>query len=254
MASIYKVFEWALRDTTDVTVAVSAAERALGEPVIGRRWPWSSRKDGRPDVRVIPNGVDLGRFTPQGAVALRSSEPLVVCVGRLARQKGQDVAVEALARMATGTARLRLVGSSQPEQHAALVELASRLGVLDRVELFGPSDDPAAHFRSADVVVLPSRWEAMSLSLIEAMACGTAVVASAVAGTELLANGAGVLVPPGDPTALAGAVDQLLADPAWRQQLAGVARQRAESEADLAVAVAANLRLWDEVVLAGRPR
>ena len=165
-------------------------------------------------------------------------------VGRLTRQKGQDVAVRALAAMQTPGAVLRLVGDG-PDR-AALLELAASLGLSARIELTGTVDDTAPHLRAADVVIAPSRWEGLSLTLLEAMACGAPIVASRVAGTAAL-GGVGVLVAPDDPTALAAAADQLLADPDRAKACGAAARARAVERFALEDSVASNLALWREV-------
>jgi glycosyltransferase involved in cell wall biosynthesis len=243
LSPLYKAFELAMSGVTDAVVAVSVAEAAQGARSFGR---------GRgAAIRVIANGVDLQRFNPDGAVAARPADPLIVCVGRLARQKGQDVAIRALHQLSAPNARLRLVGPGDAVERTILEALAAHLGVGDRIEFYGPSSDPAAHMRAADVIVQPSRWEGLSLTMLEAMACGAAVVASEVPGSELLA-GAGVVVPPEDPTALARAIDWVLGDASRGRRLGLAARRKVEIEADLSLTLAANLDLWDELVAARR--
>ncbi|MFF3937849.1 glycosyltransferase [Streptomyces phaeofaciens] len=200
---------WAAR-----LVCVSEAERATGERAgIAGRW------------HVVPNGVDPERFRPGPAGPARAAllpdldpaAPLVVCVGRLCRQKGQDVLLRAWAdvvRQAPG-ARLVLVGDG-PDR-AALRSLAPR-----SVVFAGTAADPAPWYRAADLVVLPSRWEGMALAPLEALACGRAVVLTEVDGAreslpaDLVPH---CLVPADDPKALAGAVTALLADPSLRASL-----------------------------------
>ena len=96
--------------------------------------------------------------------------------------------------MRTPAVRLRLVGDG--EDRAAIDQQVDALGLTGRVELVGFRPDPAPDLRAADVVVIPSRYDGMSLVLLEAMACGAAVVATRVPGTSAL-DGAGVLVPSG---------------------------------------------------------
>jgi glycosyltransferase involved in cell wall biosynthesis len=174
-----------------------------------------------------------------------------VCVGRLARQKGQDVAIEALALMRTRSAHLRLVGDG-PDR-AALEALAAACGVADRVEFAGNQPSTAPHYRAADVVVVPSRWDGLSLGLLEAMACGAAVVASAVAGARVVV-GAGLTVPPGDAVALAAALDDLVGDPGRRRAMGRAARDRVVADHALERSLAANLDLWERVARPDRGR
>ncbi len=235
LAPAYRAFERAAARLADAIVTVSEEEAAEGRGVLG---------GGARRLVMIPNGVDTEAFTPDGPVAGRGEDPLLVCVGRLVPEKGQDVAVRALALMRATSARLRLVGDG-PEC-SALSTLAQRLGVGGRVELVGSTPDPAPHLRAADVVVIPSRREGMSLVLLEAMACGATVVSTSVSGSSAL-GGAGLLVPTGDPGALAAAIDDLLADPARRTRLGEAARRRAASQFDLRATTTQNLDLWHRV-------
>jgi glycosyltransferase involved in cell wall biosynthesis len=235
LAPAYRAAERALAGVADAVVCVSDDELAAGRPVLGRA---AAR------ARVIENGVDVERFSPHGPVAGRGDGPLVVCVGRLTRQKGQDLAVDALAALADQRARLRLVGSG-PDA-AALADRAAALGVAGRVEMIGTVPDPAPHVRAADVVVVPSRWDGLSLALLEAMACGAAIVAARAEGASVL-EGAGVLVPTGDSAAVAAAVDRLLADPGERARLGAAARARAVDRFDVRRSLAATVDLWREL-------
>lgn len=193
----------------DRVLCVSEAERLTGLRA-GVRAAWS----------VLPNGVDLRVFRPEGArFAYADGAPLVVCVGRLCRQKGQDVLLRAWPRVRRQVpgARLVLVGAGPEEQ-------ALRAAAPEGVEFVGATPDAAPWYRAADLVVLPSRWEGMALAPLEAMACGRAVVLSEVGGArESLPSRSAphCLVPPGEPAALAATVARLLADRPLRAQVAG---------------------------------
>jgi glycosyltransferase involved in cell wall biosynthesis len=235
LAPVYRRFERLMMPVTTAVVAVSTEERAHGRAVLGSP---ATR------IQVIPNGVDVTRFRPEGPRAGRTADPLVVFVGRLCHQRAPDIAVAALSLMRTPAARLRLVGAG--EGRAAVVAQARALGLSDRVDLAGFHPDPAPDLRAADVVIVPSRYDGMALVLLEAMACGAAVVATRVAGSSVL-SGAGVLVPAGEPAALARAVDALLADPARRRLLGHAARQRAVRQCSLDRSVGAILALWQDL-------
>lgn len=238
-APLYRWIERRLARRCDSIVAVSEGEAAEGRVVLGASVP----------LRLIPNGVDRARFSPDGDPADRDPDhPLLVCVGRLSAQKGQDVAIRALARVDDRTARLRLVGAeSGPGERARLGALAESLGVADRIDWRGAVEDTAPEYRAADVVLAPSRWDGLSLALLEAMASGAAIVASDVNGSESL-GGAGVIVPPDDPEALAEGIDRLLEDADRRRGLGVAARTRSASF-DLATTMRRNLDLWSGLTI-----
>ena len=238
LAPLYRWIEQVLARAGDAIVAVSEREAREGRAVLG----------DHAQITLIHNGVDRSRFSPDGVRAPRDAgAALLVCVGRLSEQKGQDVAIRALARLRDRTARLRLVGDeSAPGERRRLEVLATSLGVADRIEWRGEVADPAPELRAADVVIAPSRWEGMSLVFLEAMACGAALVVSDVAGSEILVD-AGVIVPPDDPQTLAEAVDALLDDPDRRVRLGEAARERSGSY-DLGSTLQRNLDLWCELV------
>lgn len=231
---LYRFFERKMAPFTDVIVAVSPETRQEGAAVLGA--------EGR-RVIMIENGVDVDAFRPEGPVARRRPEPLLVVVGRFDRAKGQDLALEALAGLTHSQTRLRLVGTGAEEPR--LRSLACRLGVAERVDWLGETD-PRPHLRAADVVIVPSRWDALSLALLEAMACGSAIVATSVSGTQAL-SGSGVLVPPGDARQLASALDQLLRHPARRAELGRRARRAAVERYQLAASLDRTLALWDQL-------
>ncbi|MFI8346567.1 glycosyltransferase [Streptomyces sp. NPDC085596] len=200
-------------------VCVSEAERTTG-----------LRAGVRASYAVVPNGIDPERFSPAPAAAARAglpaglgAGPLVVCVGRLCRQKGQDVLLAAWERVlrAVPEARLVLVGDG-PDREA--LSRPDQPGVL----FAGDVADVLPWYRAADLVVLPSRWEGMALAPLEALACARPVVLSDVDGArESLppALAGRCLVPPGDPAALAAAVTGLLSDAPLRADLGAQGRR-----------------------------
>ena len=235
LAPAYLLIERSMIHVTNAVVAVSEEERSAGQAALGRR---AAR------IRVNPNGVDIGHFRQDGPVASRTNDPLVVSVGRLSHQRAPDVALAALALMRTPAARLRLVGEG-PER-ATIEEQAAALGIADRVELVGFRSDVAPELRAADVVMIPSRYDGMALVMLEAMACGSPIVATRVPGTSALGS-AGVLVPVEDARSLAGAIDALLADSARREALGKAARTRVVEHYALHSSIAGILRLWRDL-------
>ncbi|MFD3332669.1 glycosyltransferase [Streptomyces sp. NPDC058700] len=221
-------------------VCVSEAERRTGEEA-GVRASWS----------VIHNGVDVARFADtstdaRAAASDRSGDgPVVVCVGRLCRQKGQDTLLAAwpavLAQIPT--ARLVLVGDGPDGERL-------RAGAPPSVRFTGAVDDTTPWYRAADLVVLPSRWEGMALAPLEAMASGRPVVVSDVDGArESLPPGHEplCLVPPGDPAALAAAVGRLLGRPELRRSLGRQAHEHVLSRFDVRRTAAAVADMYREL-------
>ncbi|MEO3936653.1 D-inositol-3-phosphate glycosyltransferase [Dermatophilaceae bacterium Soc4.6] len=187
-------------------------------------------------VEVVPPGVDLEVFTPgdqrraRAAVGVADDAVMLLFVGRIQPLKAPDVLLRLAAELVRRepVLRERLVvavlggpsgsGLTRPE---ALVELASELGILDLVRFVPPVDRPtlATWFRAADVVTVPSHNESFGLVAIEALACGTPVVAAEVGGLPAAVGDAGVLVAGHDTGRWADAVGGLLADPARRREL-----------------------------------
>ncbi|MBP2232988.1 glycosyltransferase involved in cell wall biosynthesis [Azospirillum agricola] len=210
------------------------------------------------DIPVIPNGVDSTLFHPAvpvravagGAAATRSSDGPVrlLAVGRLVAQKGIDVLIDALARPGLGNVALDVVGDG--EWRDALERQAAGHGLAGRVRIHGWLSRAALAevYRKADVFVLPSRDEGMPNVVLEAMASGLPVVASAVAGAcDLVVEGeTGFLVPPEDPDALAAALRRLAGDAALRAGFGGRGRERVEESFSWRSAASSFLTLVEE--------
>jgi len=151
--------------------------------------------------------------------------PLVVTISRIAPQKNLTVLVEAASLMRQACTWV-VVGAGDPELLARLRLQVSAMSAP--VHFVGASTEVGQWLRAAEVFVLPSQWEARALVVQEAMAAGTPVVATDVGGLHDLVTGTGLLVPPGDPAAIAGAVDSILANPVRRAELAAHGRQAAQ--------------------------
>ncbi len=188
----------------------------------------------REKLRVIPPGVDSAAWTQAGAGPIPPGLPeaYIVYAGRIASNKGLPGLLEALAMLpAEHRIPLLLVGADWGEGER-IRSTARRLGIEPQVRLLGHRPDPAEYraiLGHARLLVLPSEWEAFGLVLLEAMAAGVPVVASAVGGIpEVLEEGAaGRLVPYGDPEALAGALAETLADGPEIRRRVDRARRRA---------------------------
>jgi glycosyltransferase involved in cell wall biosynthesis len=208
---------------TTMTVCVAESERRAGLRA-------RTCRAGR--TVVIHNGVELER--PRRPPGPAGAPVTLVSVGRLRPPKDFTTLVRAVAALDPGSARLRIAGDG-PDRTAVATEVA-RLGLDGVVELLGTRGDVDELLAGADLFVLSSDSEGFPMSVLEAMATGLPVVASAVGGVpELVRDGeTGVLVPPRDSAALAGAIRRLVADPALRDQLGEAGRRRVEREFSLA--------------------
>jgi L-malate glycosyltransferase len=174
------------------------------------------RRFGVPS-EVVPNIVDLGRFTPRAEPAAHRDSPHLVVTRNLEPIYDIGTALEALAliRKARPGARLTVAGSG-PES-ARLEALARELGLADQVTFTGrlDNDEIAGLYRQADVCVNPSLVDNMPISLLEALASGVPVVSTDVGGVRFVVRHgeSALLVPPGNPEEMARAVLDLLADP-----------------------------------------
>ncbi|MFC4372955.1 glycosyltransferase [Nocardia halotolerans] len=191
----------------------------------------------RSRTSVVPCGVDLEQFAPDGPRAARTAEHRIVSVGRLVPRKGFDIAVTALAELPV--TELVLVGGpddgrlAEDPEAQRLLALAADLEVGDRLHLLGqvPRTQMAPLLRSADVAVCTPWYEPFGITPLEAMACGVPVVAAAVGGLiDTVVDGdTGKLVPPRAPDRLAAAIRELLDAPALRRQYGAAGHDRVHS-------------------------
>jgi glycosyltransferase involved in cell wall biosynthesis len=218
-----RLMRWAAGQA-QASVGVSAALVS-----ILRRWGVAPER-----LYVMRNGVDLQRFMPSDRREARvrlglSGDPLLLSVGNLVDLKGHDLAIEALALLSATRpgAQLCIVGDGPLRD--SLQEQARECGVESRVHFAGrvPNEQLAAWYSAADAMVLASRSEGWANVLLESMACGTPVVATAVGGSaEVVAEAcAGRLVARRDAPSLVDAVEQLLADPPDRRAVRAYAER-----------------------------
>jgi glycosyltransferase involved in cell wall biosynthesis len=225
LSTAVRVFAFLSTRTRMIAVSQSVAHNFVGAFL-----PWKHR------VTVILNGIELEKFRPNGngtrdirdELQLGNADPLIGIVGQLTPRKGQLELLRAFAEV-TGKiprAALLIVGAplfNRDEEYAALLkQTASELGIAGRVRLTGPRRDVPAIMQALDLLVLNSSVEPFGLVALEAMACGTPVLASITGGIpEMIEHGKnGWLVPPGDQGALADAIVDLSRHPGLREQLA----------------------------------
>jgi len=192
----------------------AAAERLRHEGVPSRK------------ITIVPNGVDFNGGQDRGPItAVRR----VVTVANLRPEKGHDVLIDAAALVLQRfpDAHFDMVGGGS--QLAALRQRATRLGIVDAISFLGHCENIPSRLASADLFVLPSRSEAFPNAVLEAMAVGLPIVASRIGGLlELIDDGrTGILVPPGDASALANAIAALMANAVGAADLAAAGRESA---------------------------
>jgi sugar transferase (PEP-CTERM/EpsH1 system associated) len=224
---------------------------------------------------VIPNGIPISQFTnlptsarARAALCLPLHTPLIGTVSRAHPVKGLDVLLEAFARLlhsptdaqqisnltnirpfvSSPLADLLIVGDGP--QLGALQAQAVGLGLGERVHFLGSRNDVPQVLAALDVFVLPSLHEGMPNAILEAMAAGLPVVATAVGGApEVVVDGvSGLIVPPRDPLALADALSRLLDDAALRDRMGAAGRQRVEENFSQARMVRETERLYQELM------
>jgi D-inositol-3-phosphate glycosyltransferase len=206
---------------------------------------------------VVPCGVDVSLFTPDGPTAPRGDAPRVLYVGRLVERKGIGNLVTALAEIPR--AELVIAGGPHPDdldldpEVGRLRTLADKCGVLDRVSFLGRVDHARlpALYRSADVVACVPWYEPFGLAAVEAMACGIPVVVSAVGGLAdtVIDNGTGLHVPPRCPDRVVEALNCMIADAGLRRSLGAAGRERAAAHYAMDRVVTATLRAYAATAL-----
>lgn len=202
-------------------------------------------------IRVWYNGIDLAKFSREPRVRpapLADAELVIGVVALLRPEKGLDTLMNAFGKVARSRpgARLLLVGSGEMEE--PLKQQAAQLGVAAQCWFEPTAKDVGPWLRGIDIFVLPSRSEALSNSIMEAMASGCAVMASRVGGNpELVLHGqTGLLFEAANSADLAGKMERLIQDPALRAHLAETGYQRIRTEFPLDVSVRRLEAIYEE--------
>lgn len=200
-------------------------------------------------ISVIYNGVDTARFFPASPTEAPPA-PVVLCLGRLSQEKGQEVLLRAFARIAPQhpQAQLWLVGEGP--SRSSLVDLLACLPGRERVRLMPASGDVPALLRQVSMLALPSRHEGLPNVVLEAMASGLPVLASRLPGvSELVLDGqTGMLLPTDDVAAWAAALGRMLANPGLGRAWGLAARQRVVAGFSLPEMVRAHEELFQALL------
>ena len=230
--------EKATLETADCIIATSPQERDDLRSLVSTRG----------NVEIIPCGTDIHHFgsisyqQAREKLGISPSEKVIYYIGRFDPRKGIETLVRAVHQsQLLGKESLRLIiagayrkGQSDGKEKDRITKIVEELGLTDITEFPGRISDEnlPVYFAAADVCVVPSHYEPFGLVPIEAMASGTPVVGSAVGGLNftVISEETGLLIPPKDDQAFAKAIDQILTNPQWRNQLGEKARQRMENE------------------------
>lgn len=216
----YRAVEQVLALVSSRIVCVSTEELELG---------LHSLKRSEKILRLVPNGI-----TPPPTVRERSraGEVVVGTVARLARQKGIDYLIEAAAEVCAKHGDVRFVVAGDGPDAQALRDQVASQGLEGRFEFVGPVEEPWEVLGRMDVFVLPSRWEGMPYTLLEAMGSGLPVVATDVGGVRdlIVDDRHGTVVAPADPGALAEAISRYVSSPSLRATVGELARTRVLEE------------------------
>lgn len=178
-------------------------------------------------VTTVLNGITLAPWQSVPPVTISTSQPLrLATIGRLEKQKGHAILFSALAALHDVSWQLTVFGAGR--ELANLKNLAKRLGIEEQITWAGVALDLPKRLEAVDVVVQPSLWEGLSLTVMESMAAGRPVIASEVAGAGLITNGVtGWCVPTGDSGALASALRKVMSEPAGIVSVGNAAKEYA---------------------------
>jgi len=185
-------------------------------------------------IKVIYNPVDMERITELGNVSVKhpffiDNVPIIIGMGRLARQKGFNVLIKAFSRVVREMdARLIILGEGAERE--TLEEFTTELALADKISFPGFQKNPYPFLSNADIFVLSSRYEGLPMAVLEAMACGVPVVATDCKSgpREILQDGKyGLLVPVEDEVALSEGILKLLKDKSLRENFSALSKERA---------------------------
>ncbi|MFF8933459.1 glycogen synthase [Streptomyces paradoxus] len=254
----YELSSWAERTAIEAADAVIAVSGAMREDILGCYPALDPER-----VHVVHNGIDTSLYRPDHGtdaldrIGLDRSRPYVLFVGRITRQKGVPHLLRAVRDIDPAAQVVLCAGAPDtPEIDQEFRELFGELsGVRDGVFWIPkmlPRPEVIQLLTHAALFVCPSVYEPLGIVNLEAMACGTPVVASAVGGIpEVVDDGTtGLLVPPGDgfEAGLARAMDTVLADPAAAARMGEAGRERAVGEFGWDAVARRTVRLYEEIV------
>jgi len=210
-----------------------------------------------PKVITINNGVDVKRYQHvksdlQGFENLAglSSPKIILAIGRLTEQKGHGYLIEAMPHIIKQHPNAHLLIVGEGELETSLKTQAAQTGYAQHIHFLGKRLDIPQLLAAAQIFVLPSLWEGLSIALLEAMAAAKPIVATAVSGTNqvLTHNVTGLIIPPADSPALATALNKLLDQPDFAHQLGHAAQQHVIAHYSAEQQALAHVRLYERLL------
>lgn len=225
-------------ETADTIIATSPQEKEHMRSLVSTEG----------NIVVVPCGTNIDcfgsvdRHSGRAELNIEPEAKVVMYAGRFDERKGIETLVRAIAKDEVkrhANLKLKIIGGSTPGakdgmERNRIGELVRELGIEDITEFVGrvQHEKLASYYAAADVCVVPSHYEPFGLVAIEAMASRTPVIASEVGGLKfsVVDGKTGLLVPPQDDTAFAKAIDAILSDDRWREELGVNARQRVEAK------------------------
>lgn len=228
--------EKTLLETADRVVATSPQEKEHMRSLVSSKG----------NIDIISGGTDIEQFgsiarsTARRELGIAPETKVMLYVGSFDPRSGIETLVRAVSLSAVPKADLKLIigggwraGESDGKERDRIGSIVEELGLSDITSFRGglSRDILPAYYAAADVCVVPSHYEPLGLVALEAMACGTPVIASDVGGLKytVVPQETGLLAPPKNEAVFADAIDRLLGDSLWRQQLGHTARQRVET-------------------------
>ena len=218
-------FNWFERRALNQAAAAYGCSETVRELLIAKGFSKTAR--------VIPFGVNVDEYTPRAPHRMDGEDLTIAFVGRMLPAKGLSILAQALAKVRNENWKLLVIGDG--EEREPFAERLSELNLMERTQFMGAIkyDEMPRLFQQMDLLVLPTQTtkrvrEQFGRVIIEAMASGVPVIGSTCGAIPEVVGEAGLVVPEGDPDALAAAIQRLLADENLRRQLARAGRERVE--------------------------
>lgn len=223
-----RVYRWLYRLTAGLVDGFITVSDQVRDALLRQIGPIQNK------IVTIPNAVDVRRHKQTGdketlcrELGIETNSHLVATAGRLTEQKGQRYLTEAAADVVPSRPNTHFLFAGDGELAEELLAQVQQAGLSENIHFLGSRSDMPDLLAAIDIFVLPSLWEGLSIVLLEAMAAGKPIVATAVSGTNqaMVSGRTGLVVPPRDSRALAEAILALLSNPMEAQAMGQAARQ-----------------------------